>query len=68
MMTSRRGERSVLSHCHTVHGQQHGAVLLGRIITVAMTSGGQQPVVIGGCIYSRLLAHYADLTGHYSTC
>jgi hypothetical protein len=49
-MTSRHVERSIPSPYHTVHGQQHDAVLSGRLIAVATTRGGQQPTVVGGCI------------------
>jgi hypothetical protein len=50
MMTLQCGEHSVLSHCHTVHGQRRGAILSGHLTTIAMTMGGQEPMVVGGCI------------------
>jgi hypothetical protein len=41
-MTSMVWSRPVLSLYCTEHGQHHGAVLSGRIITVSMYMSGQQ--------------------------
>jgi hypothetical protein len=50
MMTSQRATPLVLSHCHVIHGQQHDIILSGRLTSAATSRGGQQPVVVGGCI------------------
>jgi hypothetical protein len=39
--TSAGWSRPVSSPCYTEHGQRHGAILSGRITTVAMSSSGQ---------------------------
>jgi hypothetical protein len=59
--TSVAWSRPVSSPCYTEHGQRCGAVLSGRITTVAMSSSGQLSLrytVEPNC--SGLSAHLAD--------
>jgi hypothetical protein len=49
MMTLRHAARPVLSYYNALHGQQCDAILSGHLTVVAMTKGGQQPMVVGGC-------------------
>jgi hypothetical protein len=50
--------RPVLSHCHVAHGQRYGAVISGRLTTVAVSHEWSTGMVLH-C--SRMFSH---LTSH----
>jgi hypothetical protein len=55
---SATGSRPVFSPCYTEHGQRCGAVMLGRITTVAMSRSGQ----LG--LRCTVEPNYSDMSAH----